>query len=219
LKKEAKCPIIVVLTGGSAMNIEEIRPYADAIIIAWYPGEQGGNALADIVFGKVSPAGRLPVTFYNSINDLPAYSDYNMAGKTYRYFKGKAQYPFGFGLSYTSFNYAWKNKPAKSYNKPTGNLKLSLDVENAGAMDGDEVVQVYVKYPSLERMPLKELKGFKRVSIAKGSKREINFEIPFQELMKWDLKTNQFKLYKGEYQLFVGGSSEDEKILASFSVK
>ncbi len=219
LRTQTKKPIIAVLTGGSAMDVEAIKPYADAIIIAWYPGEQGGNALADIVFGDVSPAGRLPITFYNSITDLPAYNDYNMAGKTYRYFKGKAQYPFGYGLSYTSFKYGWNTKPSKSYTTSAGILNLSVTIENTGGMNGDEVAQVYVKYPSAERMPVKELKGFKRVTIEKGSKKEVKFEIPFQELMKWDLKANKFKLYKGEYQLFVGGSSEDERIISSFLIK
>lgn len=219
LRSQTKKPIVAVLTGGSAMDVEAIKPYADAIIIAWYPGEEGGNALADIVFGKVSPAGRLPITFYNSIKELPAYNNYNMAGKTYRYFKGKAQYPFGFGLSYTSFKYTWNTKPLKSYSASVSSLKLSVNIENTGSMDADEVAQVYIKYPSAERMPLKELKGFRRITITKGTKKEIQFDIPFQELMKWDLKANKFKLYKGEYQLFVGGSSVDERIISSFMIK
>src|SRR6476469_4459053 len=94
-------PVIAVITAGSAVDVAAIAPYADAIVYAWYPGEQGGTALADILFGKVSPSGRLPVTFYSSINDLPAYDSYSMQGRTYRYFNGKVQYPFGYGLSYT----------------------------------------------------------------------------------------------------------------------
>ncbi|HET7897251.1 MAG TPA: glycoside hydrolase family 3 N-terminal domain-containing protein, partial [Flavisolibacter sp.] len=106
-------PVVVVVTTGSDVDIAAIEPYADAIILAWYPGEQGGNALADILFGKVSPAGRLPLTFYQSLSDLPPYESYAVQGRTYRYFKGKVQYPFGFGLSYSSFDYRWQKKPAE----------------------------------------------------------------------------------------------------------
>ena len=96
-------PIVAVITAGSAVDVSSIEPYVDAIIYAWYPGEQGGNALADILFGKVTPSGKLPVTFYTSFGDLPGYGNYAMKGRTYRYFDGNVQYPFGYGLSYTSF--------------------------------------------------------------------------------------------------------------------
>jgi beta-glucosidase len=101
LRAEVKKPIIAVITAGSDVDIEAIAPYADAVILAWYPGEQGGNALADILFGDVSPSGHLPVTFYKSLSNLPDYKDYNMKGRTYRYYNGPVQYPFGFGMSYT----------------------------------------------------------------------------------------------------------------------
>ena len=112
LRKGTKTPIVAVITAGSELDLSSIDPYVDAIIYAWYPGEQGGNALADIVFGKVSPSGKLPVTFYKSFDDLPAYSDYAMQGRTYRYFNKPVQYPFGYGLSYTNFEYAWAKEPA-----------------------------------------------------------------------------------------------------------
>ena len=136
------------------VNIAAIESYADAIILAWYPGEQGGTALADIIFGAVSPAGRLPVTFYSSLKDLPAYDSYNMQGRTYRYFNGKVQYPFGYGLSYSTFKYESGAGLKKSYAK-TDTLKISLLVKNTGTIDADEVVQAYIKYPQGERMPLK----------------------------------------------------------------
>ncbi|MBC7422890.1 MAG: glycoside hydrolase family 3 C-terminal domain-containing protein, partial [Ferruginibacter sp.] len=115
LRAASKKPIVAVVTAGSNVDIAAIEPYADAIVLAWYPGEQGGTALADILYGKVSPSGRLPVTFYKSLNDLPDYKDYSMKGRTYRYFNGSVQYPFGFGLSYTTFNYAWSKMPKAMY--------------------------------------------------------------------------------------------------------
>ncbi len=218
LHKATSKPIVAVITGGSAVDIDEIAPYADAIIMAWYPGEQGGNALADIIFGKVSPSGRLPVTFYKSVNQLPDYSDYNMKGRTYRYFTGTVEYPFGFGLSYTNFNYEWKKIPNATYSKKD-TIVFSLNIKNTGAMDGDEVVQAYIKYPNVERMPLKELKQFKRVFVKKDNVEEIRLAIPVSELQKWDLTNHTWKLYKGNYNLIIGSSSADEKLVKPFLIK
>lgn len=217
MRKKHTKPIVAVITAGSAVDIAAIEPYADAIVLAWYPGEQGGHALADVLFGKVSPAGRLPVTFYQSFDDLPAYDDYAAKGRTYRYFAGKVQYPFGFGLSYTSFAYQWGKAPRKKYTN-SDTLTFSVVIKNTGAVDGDEVAQVYVQYPTLERMPLKELKGFKRVSVVKNGQQEITFRIPVSELQKWDLAKHQWKVYSGTYNLIVGGHSQDKKLLASIKV-
>lgn len=218
LRKDNKKPIIAVICAGSAVDVSSVEPYADAIVYAWYPGEQGGNAFADILFGKVSPSGRLPLTFYQSLNEVPDYSDYNMKGRTYRYFNGKVQYPFGFGLSYTSFTYDWNQQPGKiSSLKDT--LNFSIDVQNTGTMDGDEVAQVYIQYPNLGRMPLKELKSFKRVTVSKGGKQTVQFKIPVQELQKWDLQNHQWKVYPGDYTILVGKSSQDIKLRSSVSVK
>jgi beta-glucosidase len=211
IRKSNKKPLIAVVTVGSAVDIAAIEPYADAIILAWYPGEQGGHALADILFGKVSPSGKLPVTFYRSLNDLPAYDDYGTAGRTYRYFKGEVQYPFGFGLSYSSFEYAWKRELKKLYT-PTDTLTFSMIIKNSGKMDADEVVQVYVQYPTLERMPLKELKAFKRVTVAKSGAREVTFKIPVGELKKWNLKKHSWEVYAGEYTLVIGRDSQDQRL-------
>jgi beta-glucosidase len=217
LRKKNK-PVIAVVTAGSNMDIAAIEPYADAIIFAWYPGEQGGNALADILFGNVSPAGRLPITFYQSLNDLPSYESYSVQGRTYRYFKGKVQYPFGYGLSYTTFDYRWIKKPNEI--KDTKDvLQFSVRIKNTGSINGDEVAQVYIQYPALERMPLKELKGFKRVSIEKGSEKEIHFNIPINELQKWDLKEKRWKLYPGTYTVLVGGHSQDARLSSSVKIK
>lgn len=216
LRKKNK-PVVVVVTAGSDVDIAAIEPYADAIILAWYPGEQGGNALADILFGTVSPAGRLPVTFYQSLASLPPYENYSVQGRTYRYFKGQVQYPFGFGLSYTSFDYSWQKKPA-AIKSTKDTLHFSIVIKNSGAMDGDEVAQVYVQYPSLQRMPVKELKAFKRVGIAKGSSTGVRFSIPVSELQKWDLENKAWKLYPGAYSIFIGGHSQDNKLSASLNI-
>lgn len=217
LRKKNK-RVIAVVTTGSAVDIAAIEPYADAIILAWYPGEQGGNALADILFGKVSPSGRLPVTFYKSLSDLPAYESYAVAGRTYRYFKGDVQYPFGYGLSYTSFAYQWKQQPAKSISL-NDTLTFSVSIKNTGTMDADEVAQAYIQYPSLERMPLKELKGFKRVHVRRGEESTVEFRIPASELQKWDLKQGGWKLYPGTYHVLVGASSQDIRLSAAFETE
>ncbi len=217
LKQNGK-PVIAVITAGSDVDIAEIEKYADAIILAWYPGEQGGNALADIIFGKVSPSGRLPITFYRSLNDLPPYESYKVAGRTYRYYNGKVQYPFGFGMSYSSFDYKWAGHPVAS--KPVNDtLTFSLSISNTGTMDADEVVQVYVQYPLLDRMPLKELKNFKRIHINKGAIQVQEFRIPVNELQKWDMKQNNWKLYTGEYHILVGASSQDIKLDATIRIE
>jgi beta-glucosidase len=217
LRRDVKKPIIAVITAGSDVDISAIEPYADAIVMAWYPGEQGGNAFADLLFGKVSPSGHLPLTFYRSIKDVPDYADYAMKGRTYRYFNGAVQYPFGFGLSYTAFEYQLQNAPANQYNaKDT--LLVTLKVKNTGKMDGDEVVQAYIEYPQIDRMPIKELKGFKRVSVAKGNEHLVTIRIPVRELQKWDMNTHSWKIYPGNYKLLLGDNSQDTKLSFNFSI-
>jgi beta-glucosidase len=210
-------PIIAVITAGSDMDIDAIAPYADAIIFAWYPGEQGGNALADIVFGDVSPSGHLPVTFYKSISNVPDYSNYNMKGRTYRYYDGPVQYPFGFGLSYTSFSYTLTTGLKEQY-KLKDTVMAEIQVKNTGKMDGDEVVQAYIEYPNLDRMPLKELKSFKRISVKKDGEASVVIKIPVTELQKWDLAKHKWEVYPGSYKLILGDNSVDEKITSVFVV-
>jgi beta-glucosidase len=217
-KSIGKKPLILVITAGSAVDLSTVEPYADAILLAWYPGEQGGNALADILFGNASPSGHLPVTFYRGLDDLPSYKDYGMKGRTYRYYNGPVQYPFGYGLSYASFGYSWQTAPKSSYS-PKDTLSFSISVSNKGDMDADEVVQAYIEYPTQERMPVKELKGFRRVSVGAGGTRQLSFAIPVSELQKWDLATGKWKLYKGEYRLVLGSHSRDEKLRATFAAR
>ncbi|WP_291941800.1 glycoside hydrolase family 3 N-terminal domain-containing protein [Chitinophaga sp.] len=218
LRAAHKKPIIAVVTAGSAVDLTAIEPYADAIILAWYPGEQGGTALADIIYGKYSPAGRLPLTLYKSLSDLPDYKDYSMKGRTYRYFTGKAAWPFGFGMSYSTFDYGWKQAPADRY-KANDTIRMTVNVTNTGTYDADEVVQAYISYPAVDRMPLKELKAFGRVHTTKGGSQELELQIPVSELQKWDLHQGKWKLYPGNYTIHIGGDSEHFRLSRTFSVK
>jgi beta-glucosidase len=214
LRKGTKTPIIVVINAGSAVNVASVAPYADAIIMAWYPGEEGGNALADILFG-MSPSGHLPVTFYNSFDDLPSYNDYSMKERTYRYFSNKVQYPFGFGMSYTNFEYAWIKQPVVSKDS----ISFSVKVKNIGKYNGDEVVQVYISYPEMPDMPVKELKAFKRLSIKINEERIAALSIPLSELQKWDIKKHAWKVYKGNYKITLGGNAAEERLTAAVKLK
>lgn len=211
-------PIIAVINSGSAVDISEIEPYCDAIILAWYPGEQGGNALADILFGNISPSGRLPVTFYKSVDELPDFSNYSMQGRTYRYFKGKSEYPFGFGLSYTTFDYSWEQQPAEKYTEKDS-IRFSVRVKNTGNFNADEVLQAYIEYPNIGRMPLKELKAFSKQKVEKGGNTLFNLSIPVSELRKWDLKAGKWKLNKGQYALCIGKNSEEYVLQKKFLIK
>jgi beta-glucosidase len=210
--KNPNKPLVAVVTAGSAVDIAAIQAYADAIILAWYPGEQGGNALADILFGKVSPSGKLPVTFYQSLADLPPYESYDVKGRTYRYFNGKVQYPFGFGLSYTSFTYNWVIPPTQNIKMTANGISFSVKVKNTGEVDADEVVQAYIKYPTNPDFPLKELKAFKRISLKAGEEQTLNLEISVEELKKWSVKQKKMLLNPGQYELVLGSHAADEKL-------
>lgn len=200
---------VVVLVAGSSLAIDWINENIPAIVNAWYPGEQGGTAVAEVLFGDYNPAGRLPLTYYNSINELPSFDDYDITkGRTYQYFAGKPLYPFGYGLSYTSF--AYKNiRIVDSGDR----LNLNFTVKNTGKRDGYEVAQLYVKFPELDIVtPLKQLKGFKKVFIGKGKDQQIGIDIEKDELRIWDEKQNKFVTPKGNYTFMIGASSEDIRL-------
>jgi beta-glucosidase len=218
LRKSVKTPIILVITAGSCVDIASVAPYADAIILAWYPGEQGGNALADIILGKVAPSGRLPITFYKSANDLPEYTSYAMKGRTYRYFSGEVAYPFGFGLSYVNFDYKLNSAPKQLYHV-NDTITANISIANRGIMDANEVVQAYIVFPNLDRMPIKELKYFKKVFVSKGASKNVKMNIPVTELKKWDLHKNGWTLYPGTYKLVIGNNAKDEKLSSSFEIQ
>lgn len=211
-------PIITVVTSGSAVDLSEITANSDAVILSWYPGEQGGNALANILFGKVAPSGRLPLTFYKSFDQLPNYESYDMHGRTYRYFDGETQFPFAFGLSYVNFGYDWDSAPAKKY-KSSDIIKLSVRVSNLGEMNAKELVPVFIGFPQTEGMPYKELKQFVKKEIAAGSTTTIQFEIPVWDLAKWDESCQDWKVFPGDYEIRVGGDAQNAKLSAKFSIK
>lgn len=216
LRKAHTKPIVAVITAGSAVNVAAIEPYVDAILYAWYPGEQGGAALADVLFGKVSPSGRLPMTFYKSLSDLPPYNSYDMRGRTYRYFQGDVQYPFGYGLTYSTFDYK-SLEPIRARYKVSDTIRIALEVTNSGGIDSDEVVQVYLGYPEGQGL-VRELKAFRRVHVVSGKRRKVVLSVPVNELQKWNTEKHRWELNKGEYRIQVGSHSGDEKITYRFRV-
>ena len=207
-------PLIVVVTGGSAMAIPEIDEMADAILFAWYPGEQGGNALADIIFGDVNPSGRLPVTFYKSTDDLPPFEDYSMDGRTYRYFQGEPLYTFGYGLSYTEFEYSELTTKSNE-----DKIELSVMIKNTGNYNGDEVVQIYAhKADPQNWRPIKQLVGFKRVSLYQGEEKTVSILIDKKQLQYWNVEQQKYLVEAGEYEFLVGTSSANTKLISTFLI-
>lgn len=205
-------PIVLVLMNGSAVEINWADENIPAILEAWYPGQAGGTAIANVLFGDHNPAGRLPLTFYKSVNDLPAFDNYDMQGRTYRYFDGEPLYPFGFGLSYTTFDYKEPALSASSI-RPEETTTLTVSITNSGKIDGDEVVQLYVKdLDSKEQRPIKTLRGFSRVHIAKGESKEISFEIGTEQLQYYCVDKQQYTVEAGRYQLMVGKSSMEKDL-------
>ncbi len=208
--------IIVVLVAGSSLAINWMDEHIPAIVNAWYPGEQGGTAVAEVLFGDYNPGGRLPITYYNSLDELPPFDDYDISkGRTYQYFKGKPLYPFGYGLSYTSFLYS---KLGLKDNGET--VRVSFDLKNTGDMKGDEVSQVYVKLPSTGIvMPMKELKGFQRTTVDKKETKKVEIEIKRDLLRYWDDNTGGFITPQGSYEFMVGSSSADIRLKGNLEIK
>ncbi|TBN05450.1 glucan 1,4-alpha-glucosidase [Hyunsoonleella flava] len=197
-------PTILVLLNGSALSINWENENVPAIIEAWYPGQAGGTAIADVIFGDYNPAGRLPVTFYKSINDIPAFSDYDMKGKTYRYFKGDPLYEFGYGLSYTKFKYDNFKAPK---NLEAGNdFTVEVEVENVGSLKGEEVIQLYFENPNADEFnPHKTLVAFDRVVFEPNEKKTIKFQVKKEQLSI--VNNNGEKIIEpGVYQLSIGGA-------------
>ncbi|HWC58289.1 MAG TPA: glycoside hydrolase family 3 C-terminal domain-containing protein, partial [Verrucomicrobiae bacterium] len=190
-----------------------------AIVQAWYPGEQGGRAVADVLFGDENPAGRLPVTFYRATTDLPDFEDYSMSNRTYRYFKGKPLFAFGHGLSYTRFSYAGaKLENAKL--KSSDTVKLTFMLENSGKSDGDEVTQVYFRHvKSSVPQPKESLCGFQRVHLSTGQKKQMTFKVPVNRFRYWDTGRKQYVVEPGDYELLVGAASDDIRQRASFTIE
>lgn len=201
--KAASKPLIVVLMSGSAVALNWAQQHADAILAAWYPGQSGGTAIAQALAGDFSPGGRLPVTFYQSTKDLPPYVSYDMKGRTYRYFDGKPLYPFGHGLSYTSFAYGAPRLSTRTV-KAGETLRMSVRVRNSGERSGEEVVQVYLQPPQRPQSPIRSLVGFRRVALKPGESREVTFELDARKLSDVD-RAGQRAVEAGDYRVFVGG--------------
>lgn len=207
--KEAGKKVVLVNCSGSPIGLEPETQSCDAILQAWYPGQAGGQAVAEVLFGDYNPSGRLPVTFYKNVDQLPDFEDYNMTGRTYRYFKGEPLYPFGYGLSYTTFTYGAMEVPASA--KVNETIRIKVPVTNNGSMDGDEVVQLYLKKQGDEEGPVKTLRAFKRVHIPAGQTVQVELELTPKQLEWWDESTNTMRTQAGNFDIMMGGDSRNLK--------
>jgi beta-glucosidase len=196
-------PLVIVLINGSAVGVNWAQQNANAILEAWYPGEEGGTAIAETLAGANNPAGRLPVTFYKSVKDLPPFDDYSMKGRTYRYFEGQPLYPFGYGLSFSKFAYSKATLSASSL-KAGEDLQVDVDVRNTSRVAGDEVVQVYLRFPKLPGAPLRALRGFQRVTIRPGETQHVRLALTPRDLSMVNEEGTRL-VAAGAYTLFVGG--------------
>ena len=196
-------PLVVVLMNGSALGVNWEKEHANAIVEAWYSGEEGGAAIADTLSGKNNPAGRLPVTFYKDVNQLPNFEDYSMAGRTYRYFEGEPLWPFGYGLSYTTFQYSDLALPTAPINAG-GPLDASVSVANTGKVAGDEVVQLYLEFPHVPGAPIRALRGFECVHLEPGASQKVAFHLKPRDLsMVTDY--GNIIVAQGKYTISIGG--------------
>ena len=205
---EAGKKVVFVNCSGGAMAMAPELETCDAILQWWYDGEQGGTALADVLTGRYNPSGKLPVTFYRSTDDLPDFLDYTMKNRTYRYFTGEPLFPFGHGLSYTTFEFS----------KPTVKVKgdavtLTVTVKNTGKVDGTETAQVYFRRTADKEGPLKTLCAYQQVNLKAGEARTMSITLPKKQLESWDAQTNTMRFVPGQYQLMVGSSSADNALL------
>ena len=191
--------IVLVIFSGSAVGLEPETHSCDAILQAWYPGQEGGAAIADILFGDCSPSGKLPVTFYKNVSDLPDYEDYSMQGRTYRFFKGEPLFAFGYGLSYTSFEYG---------EAIVKKGRIFVPLRNTGSRDGEETVQLYVRRPGDTDGPSMSLRGFKRVTLKAGESTKVSLPLTEEAFEWWSEEAGDVVPLKGEWQLLYGGSSD-----------
>ena len=203
LHDAGKRVVFVNCSGGAVALVPEQESTCDAIVQAWYGGERGGEAVADVLTGRYNPCGKLPITFYRSVNDLPDFLDYRMTNRTYRYFRGEALYPFGYGLSYTTFEIS----------RPTyKNNKVRVMVKNTGKQDGTEVVQVYMRRQADTEGPLKTLRAYQRVTLKAGQSKTVDIDLPRERFEDWDAKSNTMRVVPGRYELMVGSSSADKDL-------
>jgi len=212
--------VVLVLMSDTVLTINWEQAHLPAILEAWYPGEKAGQVLSEVLWGEISPSGKLPLTFCKSPDDLPPFNDYDISkGRTYQYSTAESLFDFGYGLSYTKFAYT-DLKLSKTVYAEGETLKLDFALKNAGSMDGDEVAQVYVKsVDSKIKMPLKQLKGFKRVTLRQGEQKRVSVEIPVSEISYYDETAKRFVVLKGAFDLEVGASSKDIRLTRSFTIR
>ncbi|HWC59055.1 MAG TPA: glycoside hydrolase family 3 C-terminal domain-containing protein, partial [Verrucomicrobiae bacterium] len=211
-------PMVMVNCSGSAIALPWEDEHLPAILQAWYPGEEGGRAVAEVLFGEVNPSGHLPVTFYRATSDLPSFTDYSMTNRTYRYFSGKPLYAFGHGLSYTKFEFQ-KGKLGSKQIAPDGAITVTFTVKNTGAREGDEVAQVYFRHvKSSVAQPRLALCGFTRVHLKAGESSAVTVNIPAERLRYWDTGKKQYEVEPGGYELLVGAASDDIRLKLPMTV-
>jgi beta-glucosidase len=200
-------PLVIVLMNGSALAVNWASEHANAILEAWYSGEEGGAAIAETLSGKNNPAGRSPVTFYKDISQVPNFENYSMEGRTYRYFHGKPLYPFGYGLSYTTFSYSGLSLPQTKVNAgdPVG---ADVTVTNTGKVAADEVVQLYLKFPPVQGAPLIALRGFQRIHLDPGASQKVHFELKNRDLGMVTEDGSPI-VAGGDYTISLGGGQPD----------
>jgi len=205
-------PMVMVNCSGSAIALPWEDEHLPAILQAWYPGEEGGRAVGEVLFGDVNPSGHLPVTFYRATVDMPSFTDYSMSNRTYRYFSGKPLYAFGHGLSYTKFDF--KSGKLESEKIPAeGMAKVTFTVKNSGERDGDEVAQVYFRHVnSAVPQPRLALCGFSRVHLKHGESSQVAIEVPAQRLRYWDTQKKMYAVESGDYEFLIGAASDDIRL-------
>jgi beta-glucosidase len=211
-------PMVMVNCSGSAIALASEDEHLSAILQAWYPGEEGGRAVAEVLFGEVNPSGHLPVTFYRATSDLPTFTDYSMANRTYRYFTGKPLYAFGHGLSYTTFDYSAGRLDSNKI-APNGKVNVTFTIKNTGQRDGDDVAQLYFRHVNSKVSQAKlALCGFRRVSLKSGGAAEVTIEVPAERLRYWDEETKRYIVEPGEYEFLVGAASDKIKLKLPMTV-
>jgi beta-glucosidase len=204
-------PTTLLLMNGSAVSVNWARDHVPAIVEAWYPGEAGGDAIADVLFGDYNPAGRLPVTFYKSASQLPPFTDYNMKGRTYRYFDGEPLFPFGYGLSYTTF--AYRNLKAPAQANAGDSVTVTVEVENTGKLAGEEVVQLYLKTPTRPGAPLRSLEGFERIALKPGERKTVTFRLEPRQFAH--TANGKRVVTPGDYTVTTGSASATIRLTGS----
>jgi len=211
-------PTVLVLLSGSAVAVTWAQEHVPAILEAWYPGQAGGTAIAEVLFGTYNPGGRLPVTFYRDVADLPPFDDYRMAGRTYRFFEGAPLYPFGYGLSYTTFRYD-RLRISSDTLRGGDTVTVSVDITNTGARVGDEVVQLYLRYPSSRvARPKRDLRGFRRVTLQPTETRTVTFPLAAAALRYWDPVGHRWAIENGPVVVESGASSADIRLTTTLIV-